>query len=217
MSDNACRLYLVSPPAIELASFTGQLTKALEGGDVACFQLRMKGASDAEILLAAEKLVPICQDRDVAFIMNDRPDLALSCGADGLHLGQSDMSMKQARAMLGEAMQIGISCHDSMHLAMEAGEQGADYVAFGAFYPTQSKRPEELAKWGTPTLDMLTVWQTYTTVPSVAIGGITPQNCAPLVKAGADFIAAITAIWQHPKGPGEAVAEFNRAMAAARE
>lgn len=209
---NDCRLYLISPPAFDLSHFSGQLENALKGGDVGAFQLRLKNTGDDEILQAAEALIPICRAREVAFILNDRPNLAKKCGADGVHIGQDDGDVASARKLLGEDVVIGVSCHDSRHLAMEAGEQGADYVAFGAFYPTASKSPEALAKYGTPAPDILNWWQTYMVLPCVAIGGINPQNCLPLVKAGADFIAAITAVWNHPESPKKAVEEFNKAI-----
>lgn len=246
-----CRLYLISPPAIE-SSFADALKSALDGGDVGAFQLRLKNISDSDILKAAEMLLPICQSHGVAFIMNDSPTLAKQSGADGVHLGQDDFlaspsppegegrdggaiegtnatattphpspppqggreinTLADIRKLLGPETIIGVSCHDSRHLAMEAGEQGADYVAFGAFYPTQSKSAEALARWGTPTPDILEWWQTYMLLPCVAIGGITPGNVSPLVKAGADFVAAITAVWNHPESPKKAVQEFNEAI-----
>lgn len=212
MTDHTTRLYLVTPPAIELAGFIPQLKSAFDGGDVACVQLRLKGASDAEILKAADAMLPVCAAHGAAFIMNDRPDLAKQCGADGVHLGQDDGEVEAARALLGEDKVIGVSCHDSRHLAMVAGEAGADYVAFGAFYPTNSKRPEELAKWGVPEPEILTWWQAYMVLPVVAIGGINPSNCGVLAAAGADFVAAITAVWNHPVSPAKAVAEFNEAI-----
>lgn len=216
-SDSRCRLYLISPPAIELAAFKTQLEKAFSGGDVASFQLRLKGASDAEILKAAETLIPICHEHHAAFILNDRPDLAIKCHADGVHLGQDDGDIKKIRAQVGDDMVIGSSCHDSRHLAMVAGEDGADYVAFGAFYPTKSKSPEALAKYGVPKPEILSWWQENTVLPSVAIGGINPSNCAPLVKAGADFIAVITAVWDHPEGPGKATSILRDAIASAQD
>jgi thiamine-phosphate pyrophosphorylase len=210
-----CRLYLVSPPKFVPNEFAPLLEQALGAGDVGAFQLRLKDVSDAEIIAATEKLLPITHAAKVAFILNDRVDLARQLGVDGVHLGQEDMKVDDARELLGDAMVIGASCHDSRHLAMEAGEQGADYVAFGAFFATQSKSPEKLAKYGVPTAELLQDWSTYTTVPSVAIGGMTPENCGPLVAAGADFVAAITAVWSHPKGPAEAVREFNAAIKSA--
>jgi thiamine-phosphate pyrophosphorylase len=210
-----CRLYLISPPAIELDAFEHSLKDALQGGDVGAFQLRLKDAADAEIFAAARRLLPICRAHQVAFIMNDRPDIAAEIGADGVHLGQDDLDtwpIDKARQTIGPEGVIGVSCHDSSHLAMQAGEQDVDYIAFGAFFPTQSKSPEALAKYGTPTLDMLRWWYEYTVLPCVAIGGMTPANCGPAVTAGADFIAAITAVWQHAQGPKQAVADFNRSI-----
>jgi thiamine-phosphate pyrophosphorylase len=207
-----CRLYLISPPVLRLGDFVSQVRQAFSGGDIGCFQLRLKGADDADIVKAAREIIPICHDHGAAFILNDRPDLALKAGADGVHLGQDDGSVREARSLLGIDGVVGVSCHDSRHLSMVAGEQGADYVAFGAFYPTQSKSPEALAKYGTPTPDILEWWQSYMVLPCVAIGGIKPSNCAPLVKAGADFIAVITAVWEHPEGPKRAVEAFNNAI-----
>lgn len=206
-----CRLYLVSPPKVTLPEFGAALREALEAGDVGAFQLRLKNASDDDIRAAVRALMPIAHEYGVAFLLNDRVDLAVELGVDGVHLGQEDMPLAEARKQLPQAA-IGISCHDSAHLAMEAGEGGADYVAFGAFYATKSKEPAQLAKYGTPQKEILENWYDTATVPSVAIGGLTPQNCTELVTAGADFIAAITAVWEHPKGPGQAVREFNEAI-----
>ena len=207
-----CRLYLISPPAIDLPKFADALKAAFSGGDVGSFQLRLKDADDNYILRAAEMLLPICREHEAAFIMNDRADLAVKCGADGVHLGQDDMGVAEARAIVGNDRVIGVSCHDSKHMGIVAGEQGADYVAFGAFYPTQSKSPEKLARYSVPAPEILTWWQQTMLLPCVAIGGMTPANCTPLVKAGADFIAVITAVWEYPEGPKKAVAEFNKAI-----
>jgi len=207
-----CRLYLISPPKLALPSFAQTLDEALSAGDVGAFQLRLKGASDEEIREAIRVLMPIAHAHDVAFILNDRVDMAQEMDTDGVHLGQEDMPLGAARAILGDSKAIGISCHNSGHLAMEAGEAGADYVAFGAYHPTTSKEPEQLAKYGTPKADLLPWWSTYTTVPSVAIGGLTPDNCGELVTAGADFIAVISSVWSHPEGAAAAVKAFNRAI-----
>lgn len=208
--DSTTLLYLITPPSIELATFPDLLAEAIDAGDglVGAVQLRLKDTSDDAVLRAAESLLPVCVARDVAFLVNDRADLSKKAGADGVHLGQDDGSVADARKLLGENAVIGVSCHDSRHLAMEAGEAGADYVAFGAFYPTTSKRPEELARRGVPAPDILEWWSTWTELPCVAIGGITPTNAAPLVRAGADFLAVITAVWSHPEGPGAAVKAF---------
>lgn len=207
-----CRLYLISPPKLVLTHFAAELEAAFSAGDVAAFQLRLKDASDEQIREAVQVLMPIAHAHDVAFILNDRVDLARELGCDGVHLGQEDMSLAEARKALGADKAIGISCHDSRHMAMEAGENGADYVAFGAFHPTQSKSPEKLAKYGTPTAEILEWWASHTTVPCVAIGGMTPENCGAFVTAGADFIAAITAVWSHPQGAAAAVRDFNMAI-----
>ena len=211
MSDFPCRLYVISPPAVG-ADFAATLNTALAAGDVAAFQLRLKDANDAQILEAAQALIPVCHAHGVAFILNDRVDLALRAGADGVHLGQDDTPYLEARRMLGEERIIGVSCHDSSHMAMEAGEAGADYVAFGAFHPTKSKDPEKLAKYGVPTIDLVENWTSLTTVPCVVIGGMTPENCVSFVRAGADFIAAITAVWEHPQGAAAGVKAFNAAI-----
>jgi len=203
------QLYLVSPPKIELDAFAGALQQALSASDIVkSFQLRLKDASDEEVLAAAKILLPICHAKQVAFILNDRPDLAVQCDADGVHLGQEDMGVKEARAIMGDDRVIGVSCHASKHMAMDAAEQGADYVAFGAFFPTQSKPKEKVEKWGVPTSDIIKDWTEFTVIPCVAIGGITPENCKPLVEAGADFIAAITSVWGHSQGPAVAIKEF---------
>ena len=206
------RLYLVSPPAIDLPRFAEQLKAALGAGDVGAFQLRLKDVDDATILKAAETLAPICREHKTAFIMNDSAKLAVASGADGVHIGQDDGSIKEARKIVGNDVVIGVSCHDSRHLAMDAGEQGADYVAFGAFYPTTSKNPESLKRWGTPTPDILEWWQSYMVLPCVAIGGMKPSNCEPLVRAGADFIAVIQAVWNSEDGVAKAVVAFNAAI-----
>jgi thiamine-phosphate pyrophosphorylase len=199
----ACQLYVVSPPAITIPAFTENLKAALGGGPVAAFQLRLKGVPDADILRACEALLPVCNAHDVAFLLNDRADLAKQAGADGVHLGQSDGSVAEARALLGRDAQIGRTCHDSRHLAMEAGEEGADYVAFGAFYDTTTK-PSHYR----PAPAILSWWVTISQLPCVAIGGIFPDNAAPLVAAGADFIAVVRAVWDHPGGAGAGVAAF---------
>jgi len=205
-----CRLYLISPPTIG-DGFADTLRDALSAGDVGAFQLRLKGVTDDELKAAVRKLKPIVHEAGAAFIINDRVDLVEELGLDGVHLGQDDMPLAEARKQLPHAA-IGVSCHDSKHMAMEAGEGGADYVAFGAFYATKSKDAAKLAKYGTPTKQILEDWAATTTVPSVAIGGLTPENCIELVTAGADFIAAITAVWEHPQGAAAGVRAFNAAI-----
>ncbi|MBP2310858.1 thiamine phosphate synthase [Azospirillum soli] len=205
-----CRLYLVTPPALEPAAFAPKLAEALDAGDVACVQLRLKDCSDDDIRRACDVLRPIAQDREVAFILNDHPLLAREAGCDGVHVGQTDTPYEQARKIVGKDAIVGVTCHDSRHLAMEAGEAGADYVAFGAFFPTTTKTADHKAE-----PELLQWWSELMEVPCVAIGGITADNCAPLVKAGADFLAVVNAVWGHPDGPGAGVKALNAAIEAA--
>ena len=198
----ACQLYLISPPAID-AGFAGRLAAALDAAPVAAFQLRLKGLDEHAIAALAEPLQRVCGDRDVAFIVNDSISLAKRLGADGVHLGQEDGDPRDARARLGPDVQIGVTCHDSRHLAMEAGEAGADYVAFGAFYPTTTKDTQHR-----PDPSILGWWTTLFGIPCVAIGGITPANARPLVEAGADFLAVSGAVWNTPDGEAAAVKAF---------
>ena len=207
--DTRCRLYLITPPTLP-PGFVDDLARALDGGDVAALQIRLKDAPDDAILRAAEAILPIAQARDVAVLMNDRLDLALKAGCDGVHLGQGDGDHAAARKRLGPDRMLGITCHASRHLAMEAGEIGADYVAFGAFFPTSTK--ETLHR---PEPDLLAWWSEMFELPSVAIGGITAANCAPLVRAGADFLAVVGAVWNHPEGPAAGVRAMNKAIAEA--
>lgn len=202
----ACQLYLISPDTIG-PEFAPVLKRALDGGPVAAFQLRLKNVGDDHILRTAEALMPICAAQEAAFLLNDRMDLAASLGCDGVHLGQSDGDPKAARALLGPKAQIGRTCHDSRHLAMEAGEAGADYVAFGAFFPTNTHTTNYR-----PDPSILAWWATLSGIPSVAIGGITPANARPLIEAGADFIAVVSAVWRHPQGSGAAVREFGEVL-----
>ena len=204
MSD--CRLYLISPPKLSAANFLGPLQEALKGGDVACFQLRLKNISDDEIRRAVDILRPVVQAAGTAFILNDRPDLAAELGCDGVHVGQEDASYAEARRLLPKGI-VGVTCHDSRHLAMDAGEAGADYVAFGAFFLTQTKEPKTTAD-----IELLRWWGEMMVVPCVAIGGITVDNASPLIAAGADFLAVSAGVWEHPGGPEAAVRQFNALM-----
>ena len=203
----SCRLYLISPPKLSAANFLGPLKEALKGGDVASFQLRLKHVSDDDIRRAVDILRPIVQANGTAFILNDRPDLAAELGCDGVHIGQEDASYVDARAALPDGI-IGVTCHDSRHLAMDAAEVGADYVAFGAFFPTQTKEPKTSAD-----VELLRWWSELMVVPCVAIGGITVANAPELVAAGADFLAVSAGVWEHAGGPEQAVREFNALFA----
>lgn len=200
----ACQLYLISPLDVG-GDFPERLKNALAAGPVAAFQFRVKGLEQHQAAELAAPLQEICADHDVAFIVNDDVALAVRLAADGVHLGQSDGSPKEARAEVGNDMQIGVTCHDSRHLAMEAGEQGADYVAFGAFFPSTTKDAEHTAD-----IELIEFWSDLFEIPSVAIGGITPNNCGPLIEAGADFLAVSGAVWNGDEAA--AVAAFSDAL-----
>lgn len=206
-----CALYLITPPSIpDLAAFAGRLDQALGAGSVAALQIRLKDADDAAILAAVAALKPVAQAHGVAVILNDRPDLAARSGCDGVHVGQSDASYAEARRVMGPSAMIGVTCHDSRELAMDAAEAGADYVAFGAFFPTATK-----ATTHRPEPEILTIWQETVETPCVAIGGITAANAGDLARAGADFVAVSAAVWSHPDGPAAAVREIDQVLASA--
>lgn len=196
-----CKLYLISPQEVG-GDFPERLRAAAGFGSVAAFQLRVKGVGEHELARLAEPLQRICAEAGVAFIVNDSAALARRLDADGVHLGQQDGSVREARALLGPTKQIGVTCHDSRHLAMEAGEAGADYVAFGAFFPTTTK-PSAYR----PDPSILSWWAALFEIPCVAIGGITPANARPLVEAGADFLAVCNGVWG-VSDPASVVAEF---------
>ena len=200
-----CQLYLITPARFDLYWFSERLNNALDAGSVACLQLRLKNAEDDVIKLAVETILPICHSYQIPLIMNDRPDLAMVTGCDGVHVGQADVSYKEARSIMGPDLTVGVTCKNSRHLAVEAAESGSEYVAFGAFFQTETK-PE-----ATPA-DLKTIqwWNETTTVPSVAIGGITVDNCKPLIESGTDFLAVIDGVWNYREGEAAAVKAFNK-------
>ncbi len=201
-------LYLITPPRIDPAQFCEMLKQACAGGPIAVLQLRLKDQLADTIKRATETLLPVCREHDITFLLNDHPELVTELGMDGVHLGEDDMPIAEARTLLGEDYAIGASCYGSLHRAMEAGEVGADYVAFGAFYPTTTKQPK-----ARPEPALLATWHMTATLPSVAIGGITPENCQPLIAHGADFLAVIAGVWQYPQGPESAVKAFHQTIA----
>ena len=207
MRTPACQLYLISPLEVG-GDFHARLEEALSAGPVAAFQFRVKDIDQHVAFALAEPLQAICAAHDVAFIVNDNISLAKRLNADGVHLGQGDGDPAMARAELGKQVQIGVTCHNSRHLAMEAAEVGADYVAFGAFFPTMTKDAKHTAE-----LDTVEKWSMVTEIPCVAIGGLTPENVRPVIEAGADFIAVSGGVWNHPNGPAAAVKAFNALLA----
>jgi thiamine-phosphate pyrophosphorylase len=207
---HGCRVYLITPPSFEPAPFAAHLAAALDAGDVAAVQLRLKDVDDDAWRRAIDVLRPVCQTRGVAFLLNDRADLVKATGCDGAHVGQDDMPAREARRLMGPDLTLGVTCKGSRDLAMQAGEDGADYVAFGAFYPSATKEVTALLD-----PDILAWWSELMELPCCAIGGITPSNCAPLVQAGADFLAVVGCVWNHPKGPAAGVKALNAAIQAA--
>ena len=203
-----CRLYLITPPRLDdPTEFADALAGAVDAGDVAALQIRLKDVDDETIARAVAAIRTVAQARDVAVILNDRPDLAAALGCDGVHVGQSDASYAEARRLVGPDRMVGVTCHDSRHLAMEAAEAGADYVAFGAFFPTTTKDPKTAAD-----SELLSWWQEIMEVPCVAIGGITVENAKGLADAGADFVAVSAGVWGYPEGPAAAVRAFTQVL-----
>jgi thiamine-phosphate pyrophosphorylase len=211
MVEQSCRLYLITPPQLDPAAFSEQLKQALGGGDVACLQLRLKDVDDDAVRRATEALLPITQEHDVALLMNDRPDLAAELGCDGVHVGQEDTPYDEARALVGADAIVGVTCKRSRHLAVEAADKGADYVAFGGFFHSTTKVSEKTER-ASP--EIITWWSETTNVPCVAIGGITVENCGPIVAAGAGMLCVIAGVWSYPDGPAAAVRDFNDVMLA---
>jgi len=205
MTENKTQLYLISPPKIDdILTFQKTLDEIVKAGEIACFQLRLKDIENRDIAKLGKEIFPILQNAGIACLMNDNPRLARDTHADGVHLGQSDGTIKEAREILGKDTTIGVTCHNSTHLGLVAAEQGADYVAFGAFYETATKI-------GAPRAEpqILTWWQDVMEIPSVAIGGITSENALPIINAGADFIAVSSGVWNNPAGAAQAVITFN--------
>lgn len=210
--EGGCRVYLITPPRLDPVPFAGLLAAALDAGDVAAVQLRLKDVdlnrvSDDAWRRAIDVLRPVCQSRGVAFLLNDRADLVKATGCDGVHVGQDDMPAREARRLMGPDLTLGVTCKGSRELAMQAGEDGADYVAFGAFYPSTTKEVTALLD-----PEILEWWSEMMELPSCAIGGVTPENCGPLVQAGADFLAVVGSVWGHPNGPAAGVKALNAAI-----
>ena len=206
---DTARLYLITPPKLP-PGFSSTLAAALDAGGVGCVQLRLKGADDDQVLAAAADLLEVCRHVPVPLVLNDRPDLALAAGAGGVHVGQEDAPCGEARGIVGADAIVGVTCHGSRRLALEAARAGADYVAFGAFHASSTKAAKSTAD-----VRVVDWWSGSMEVPCVAIGGITVDNCGPLVRAGADFLAVSSGVWDYGQGPAKAVAAFNDAIAAA--
>jgi thiamine-phosphate pyrophosphorylase len=212
MTAKGCRLYIITPERLDLGSFPDALARTLDAGDVAVVQLRLKTADEGVWKRAIDVLLPVCRSRGVTFLLNDRADLVAAAGCDGAHVGQEDMPACDARRLMGSGLMLGVTCKSSLDLARRAVEDGADYVAFGAFFPSTSKQVIKLAD-----PDVLRRWSTESASPSCAIGGITAANLAPLVRSGANLLAIIGGVWSHPEGPAAGVRAINAAIKAAAQ
>jgi thiamine-phosphate pyrophosphorylase len=204
------QIYLISPPKIELKTFSQELEKALKTALVPVFQLRLKNYLDVEVKKISQELKKICHENNCLFLLNDSLEIALGVAADGVHLGSEDGSIKIAREKsqkINPNFIIGASCYDSKHLAMEAGEQGADYISFGAFFESKTKKSR-----GKPTFEIVEWGNEILNLPIVTIGGITDQNCQSLVKSGADFLSVISYVWDNSEGVKKALVKLDRAM-----
>ena len=220
------KLYLISPPQIELGSFAERFKSVAETGLVSFFQLRLKfpvianehskrgnpeiaspnklylSRNDELIITAAQKLIPICAKHNIKFIVNDSAELALKCGADGVHVGIDDGGVVKAREILGAGKIIGASCYNSLELAEKAANEGADYISFGAFYPTKTKVARSKAE-----IETVLKWKSQSKIPCSAIGGITPENANPIIAAGADYICVVSSVWDE-ENPADAAKKF---------
>jgi thiamine-phosphate pyrophosphorylase len=212
MKATGCRLYVITPERFDLQVFPSLLAQALDAGEIAAVQLRLKNVDDDTWKRAIETLRPICQTRDVTFLLNDRADLVEATGSDGVHVGQEDMPAPDARRLMGPGRTLGVTCKSSRDLADRAIAEGADYVAFGAFFPSMSKQVTNIAD-----AEILRWWAQHRKVPSCAIGGITAANLGPLVRAGANLLAIIGGVWNHPEGPAAGVRAINAAIKAAMD
>jgi thiamine-phosphate pyrophosphorylase len=212
MTAKGCRLYVITPERLDLGSFPDELARALDAGDVAAVQLRLKTADDGTWKRATDVLLPVCRSRGAALLLNDRADLAVAAGCDGAHVGQTDMPVRDARQAMGAGLTLGVTCKSSLDLARRAIEDGADYVAFGAFFPSTSKQVTTLAD-----PEVLRRWAAESAAPSCAIGGITAANLAPLVRSGAHLLAIIGGVWSHSEGPAAGVRAINAAIKSAAE
>ncbi|MGP1274037.1 MAG: thiamine phosphate synthase [Caulobacterales bacterium] len=203
-----CQLYLLTPPRID-AGFVNLLDSVLAEGVASVLQIRLKDQPENQLPGLLPPLVKAAKRHGVTVLMNDRPDMAVRYAMDGVHVGQEDAPYAQARAQVGKTGIVGVTCHDSRHLAMTAAEKGADYVAFGSMYPTATKSPKASAS-----VDIIEWWSEVFEVPCVAIGGITPDNARPVIEAGADFIAVSGGVWNYPEGPVAAVQALSQVLQA---
>ena len=185
-------IYLISPNKIS-KKFFKNLQKVLETGKICFFQLRLKKYSFKHKILIGKKIKKICKKNKVKFLVNDDPIIAVHLGADGCHLGQQDMDIKEARKIIGKKI-IGITCHNSLYLAKKAIKAKANYLAFGAFYSSKTKKTNHEAS-----IKILNKIKKITKTPIVAIGGINSENYKNLLLNNANFLAISGYIWNNKK------------------
>ena len=197
-------IYLISPQKIRGSQFYEELQQVLKTNKVKYFQLRLKKISDRNLLKISKKIKKIVRKNNVKFLINDKPSIAKRVGADGCHIGQKDINFTRSRKILGKSKIIGITCHNSKKLALNAKRQGANYVAFGSFFESSTKKTAFKAN-----LEILRWTKKKISMPIVAIGGINSINYKKILTSGADFIACSSYIWNNKKlDPVSAINKF---------
>jgi thiamine-phosphate pyrophosphorylase len=197
-----CRLFLISPPRLVAATFADRLDAALAIGEVAGFLLRLEASERSSLNEAAARLRPVCAARAVAFLIQAEVERALELAADGVHLVDV-RAAAAARATLGTERLLGVSCGASRHLAMVAGEAGADYIAFADPGRPPDAEIIELIRW----------WSDLFVLPCLVESDNDAGPCGQLARAGADFVGVSRAVWEHPDGAAEGITAMRLAIA----
>jgi len=197
-------IYLISPQKIRGARFYNELDQVLKTNKVKYFQLRLKKISSLNLIKISRKIKKITRKNNVKFLINDKPTVARTVGADGCHIGQKDMNLMSCRKILGKNKIIGVTCHNSKKLALKAKKNGANYIAFGSFFKSSTKKSAfkanlAILRWAKKKINM----------PIVAIGGINNSNYKKILSNGANFIACSSYIWNNKKlDPVSAISKF---------
>ena len=197
-------IYLISPQKIRGARFYNKLDQVLKTNKVKYFQLRLKKISSLNLIKISRKIKKITRKNNVKFLINDKPTVARTVGADGCHIGQKDMNLMSCRKILGKNKIIGVTCHNSKKLALKAKKNGANYIAFGSFFKSSTKKSPfranlAILRWAKKKINM----------PTVAIGGINSSNYKKILSSGASFIACSSYIWNNKKlNPAAAINKF---------
>jgi len=197
-------IYLISPQKIRGSRFYNELDQVLKTNKVKYFQLRLKKISNSNLIKISRKIKKITRRNNVKFLINDKPTVARTVGADGCHIGQKDMNSMNCRKILGKNKIIGVTCHDSKKLSLKAKNNGANYIAFGSFFKSSTKESPiranlAILRWAKKKINM----------PTVAIGGINSSNYKKILSSGASFIACSSYIWNNKKlDPASAIKKF---------